>query len=157
MHPGPNNVAEGEESGGDRDPMGLASFEHRLCPILVERDGRNNGASLFGRNLGEGLSADLLVLVRAEIDSGDGAAETTGVLGHAFFNGTREDVRRDGLGAPAFGPFVVEDVFEIVDGARTFQKGEEVVSELMEGHSIPEVMGRADEQIEFGLWLIIVE
>jgi hypothetical protein len=91
MHPGPNDIIEGEESDVDRDPMGLAGFGHHLCPILVERDGRNNGASLFSRNLGEGLPTNLFVLVRVEIDSGDGVAETTDVLGHAFFNGTWEE------------------------------------------------------------------
>lgn len=155
-HPRPNDVTEGKKSGGDRDPMSLAGFEHRLCPILIERDGRNNGTSLFGRNLGEGMSSNLLVLVRVEIDSGGGAAETTGILWHAVFNGTWEDVGRDGLWAPALGPFLVEGFFEICDGGLACQKGKEVMSELVEGHSISQVVCSANEQIELALWLIIV-
>jgi len=131
--------------------MSLAGFEHRLCPILVERNGRNNGTPLFGRNLGEDMSTNLLVLVRVEIDSGDGAAETAGILWHAFFNGTWEDVGREGQRAPALGPLLVEGFLEIGDGCLTCQKGKEVVSELMEGHSISQVVCSANEQIELAL------
>ena len=86
MHSCPDNVTEGKKSGGDGDPMGFTGFEHRLCPVLIERDGRNDGAPLFGRNFWESMSANQLVLIRFEIDSGDSTAETTSMLGHAFFD-----------------------------------------------------------------------
>ena len=85
--------------------MGLAGFEHNLCPVLVEGDGRDNGAPLFGGNLGEGVSANQLILARLEIDGGDSAAETTGKLRQALFDGTREGLRRDGLWTPTVEPF----------------------------------------------------
>lgn len=136
--------------------MSLAGFEHRLCPILVERDSGNNGAPLFGRNLGEGMSANQLVLAGLEVDSGDGTAETAGILGHAFLNGTWEDFRCNGLGTPALEPLFVEYFLEILRGALASQEGKKIVSELMKGHPISEEMGSTNEQIELALWLIIV-
>ena len=118
MHPG-------------EDPMSLADFEHHLCPILVERDGRNDG------------------------DSGDSMAETTGELRHTFFNGTREDVGRDGLWAPTLGPLLVEHFFEILDRAFTSQGGKETMSELVETRSISQTVSCKNEQIELALLLNI--
>ena len=145
MHSCPNDVTEGEKSGGDGDPMSLAGFEHRLCPVLVERDGRDDGAPLFGRNFWEGMSANQLVLVRLEIDGGDSAAETTSILGHAFFDGARKGIGCDGLRAPALDPFLAQHFLEILDGILTSQEGKEVVGELMESHSVTKIMSRANE------------
>ena len=87
--------------------MGLAGCEHGLCLALVERDGGDNGTPLLGGDLGERVSANQLILARLEIDGGDSAAETTGKLGQASFDGTREDLRRDGLRTPTVEPFFV--------------------------------------------------
>ena len=137
--------------------MGLASFEHRFCSLLVERHGRNNGAPLFSRNLGEGLSADQLALARLEIHGGDSTAETASIPGYAFLNGAWEDIGHYGLGAPALDPLLVEHFLEVLDGVLTSQEGKEIVGELMEGHSISKVMSRANEQIELALQLTIVK
>jgi len=157
MHPRPNNVAQGKKSDRDGNSVGLASFEHSLCPFLVERDSGNDGTPLFTRNLGEGLSADLLALVRLEIDSGDSATQTTGRLGHAFFDRTWEDFWHDGLITPTLDPLLVEHLLEILSGILTSQKGKEFVRKLVESHSISEEMGRTNKQIEIVLWLIIFE
>ena len=60
MQPRPHNVAQGEKGDGDEDPVSLASFEHRLRLLPVERDGGNNVAPLFAGNPGEGLSVNQL-------------------------------------------------------------------------------------------------
>ena len=137
--------------------MSLAGFEHRLCPLLVERDGGNDGAPLFAGNLREGLSANQLALARLEIDSGDSPTETTGGVRHAFFDRAREDLGHDGLITPTLDPLLVEYFLEIFGGTLTSQKGKELVRELVEGHSISEEMGRTNEQIEIALWLIVFE
>lgn len=157
MHPRPDHIAQGEKSGGDGYPMSFAGLEHRLCPSLVERDGRNNGAPFFTRNLGEHLSTDQLVLTRLEINSGGSSAEMASNRGHAFLDGTWENVGHDGLGAPALDPFFVENFLELLDGVLASQEGKEFVSELMESHSIPQKMSGANEQIELALLLMISE
>jgi len=157
MHPRPYNVAEGEKGYGDGDPVSLAGLEHRLCPLLVEREGGNDGASLFSGNLGEGLATNQLALAQLEIDSGDSATETTGGVGHAFLDRAWEDLGHYGQVTPTFDPLLVEYFLQIFGGTLTSQKGKEFVGELVESHSISEEMCRTNEQIEVALWLVIFE
>ena len=156
MHPHPDDITQSEKSGGNGDTMSLAGLEHRLCPVLIERDGRNNRAPLFSRSPGEGLSTDQLVLARFEIDSGCSTTETARKLWHTFLDGTRDDVGCDGLGSPTLDPFLVEGFLEISDGILATQEGKELMGELMERHSISEEVGSTDKQIELVLWLTIV-
>ena len=157
MHPRPDNIAQGEKSSGDGDPMGLAGLEHRLCPVLIERDGRNDGTPFFCRNPREGVPTNGFILARLEINDGDSAAETASEIRHARFDGTREDLGSDGFRAPALVPLLVQYALKVLYGILSSQKGEEIVGELMESHSVAKEMGCADEQIEIALRLFIVD
>ena len=98
----------------------------------------------------------LRVVFVFEVDGGCRAAEATGILRHALFDGTWEDVRRGDLSTPALAPLLVEHFLQILHGILTSQEGEELVRELVESHPVSEEMSRANEQIEIALWLIIV-
>ena len=156
MHPRPDDITQGKKSNGDGDPVSLAGLEHRLCPILIERNSRNDGASLFSRNLREGLSTDQSALAGLEVDGSCRAAETTGILGHALLDGTWEGVRRGDLRTPALAPLLIEHFLQILHGVLTSQEGKELVSELVESHPVSEEMSRANEQIEIALCRLII-